>query len=433
VESHGGHQLGRAATVTLAPRITDVERILLDVPFRDRCRPWNEILVDRFRLIEVVRVRTEDPDIVGYGESLCEPGLGGDGRDLIGRHPADHAFDDTCGFAVQVALLDVLGQALGVPVHRLFARPQVRDRAALAWWDTKMPAEVLAAEAGDAVGEGYLAHKIKARPFVDVVAQVEAVSKVTPEHYELDLDWNQMLLDVGTAAPVLQRLDGYQRASIYETPIRQRDLDGYARLRTKVAHPVVEHFLETPFPSAVAARAFDGFVVSGYGVTDLLRQGTLAAEFNQRCWIQIVGAGLATALVAHLAAVLPTASWPNVTCVNTYAEDLLVESLPLRDGYLTVPTAPGLGVQVDDDALDRLRVRSAAPPPPRRILTVSWPGDRRRHYADIHQLWRECLAGAIPAYAEGADLAIRHDDGSSDFAGLYARCRQSPVQDRGAA
>lgn len=416
-----------------APRITDVERIRLDVPFQDRCRPWNQILVDRFRFIEVVRIRTEDPDVVGYGESLCEPGLGGDDRDLVGQHPSDHAFDDAVGFATQMALLDVLGRALDVPVHRLFARPQVRDRTALAWWNTKMPAGILAAEAADAVAEGYLAHKLKARPFVDVVAQVEAVSKVTPEHYELDLDWNQMLLDVGTAGPLLQRLDGYPRTSIYETPIRQRDLEGYARLRAKVAHPVVEHFLETPFPSAVAAEAFDGFVVSGYGVTDLLRQGILAAEFNKRCWIQVVGAGLATALVAHLAAVLPTASWPNVTCVNTYADNLLVESLPLRDGYLDVPSGPGLGVTVDDDALDRLRITGNPAPPPVHVLTVSWPGGRRRHYADIHQLWHECLAGVIPAYAEGADLSVRVDDGSSDFADLRRRCRQGPVSDRGPA
>jgi L-alanine-DL-glutamate epimerase-like enolase superfamily enzyme len=296
-----------------------------------------------------------------------------------------------------------------------------------------MPADVLATEAADAVAEGYLAHKIKARPFVDVVAQVEAISKVTPEHYELDLDWNQMLLDVGTAAPLLQRLDGYQRTSIYETPLRQRDLEGYSRLRAKVAHPVVEHFLETPFPAAIAGEAFDGFVVSGYGVVDLLRQGTLAAEFNKRCWIQVVGTGLATALVAHLAAVLPTASWPNVTAVNTYAEDLLVESLSVRDGYLDVPTAPGLGVTVDDDALDRLRITAAVPPPPRRILTVSWPGGRLRHYADIHQLWHDCLIGVIPAYAEGADLAFREDDGSAEFTRLHERCRRAPVTDRGSA
>ena len=415
------------------PKIVDVERIPLNVPFREQCRPWNQILVDPFRLIEVVRITTDDPDIVGYGETLGVPELRGDGRDLIGQHPADHAFDDGCGFAVQLALLDVLGQALGVPLHRLFARPQVRDRAALAWWNTKMPADVLAAEAADAVAEGYLAHKIKARPFVDVIAQVEAVSKVTPDHYELDLDWNQMLLDVGTAAPLLQRLDGYQRTSIYETPLRQRDLEGYSRLRAKVGHPVVEHFLETPFPAAIAGEAFDGFVVSGYGIVDLLRQGSLAAEFNKRCWIQVVGAGLATALVTHLAAVLPTASWPNVTAVNTYAEDLLVESLPVRDGYLDVPTTPGLGVTVDDAALDRLRITAASSPPPRRILTVSWPGGRLRHYADIHQLWHDCLTGVIPAYAEGADLAFRDDDGSAEFARLHDRCRRAPVTDRGSA
>jgi hypothetical protein len=88
---------------------------------------------------------------------------------------------------------------------------------------------------------------------------------------------------------------------------------------------------------------------------------------------------------------------------------------------------------VDDGALDRLRSTAGPPPPPRRILTVSWPGGRLRHYAGIHQLWRDCLIGAIPAYAEGADLAFRDDDGSAQFAELHARCRRTPVTDREAA
>jgi hypothetical protein len=50
-------------------RVKDVERIVLNVPFRERCRPWNEILVGQFGVIEICRVTTNAPDLVGYGET----------------------------------------------------------------------------------------------------------------------------------------------------------------------------------------------------------------------------------------------------------------------------------------------------------------------------------------------------------------------------
>lgn len=50
-------------------RITEVERIVVDVPFTPRCRPWNALLVGQWRVVEVIRVTT-DAGIVGYGETV---------------------------------------------------------------------------------------------------------------------------------------------------------------------------------------------------------------------------------------------------------------------------------------------------------------------------------------------------------------------------
>ena len=51
-------------------RVDEVERIPLNVPFTDRVRPWNELLVWRFGLVEVIRIRTNAAEIVGHGETL---------------------------------------------------------------------------------------------------------------------------------------------------------------------------------------------------------------------------------------------------------------------------------------------------------------------------------------------------------------------------
>lgn len=413
-----------------APRITDVSRTRLHVPFRERVAPWNALLVSSFGLLDVYRVSTEDPDVVGWGEQLHVETTGMATRPPLssfrGANPADLLGATNLGMGLQSALYDAVGKTLEVPVHRLLGR-QIREHVPLAWWNTKMPAEVLAEEARDAVAAGYLAHKLKARPFFDVYDQVEQVSAVTPPHYTLDLDWNQMLRTVGDAAPVLTELERHERVAIFETPIRQRDLAGYRRLRDKVRRPIVEHFLETPFPMAVAAEAFDGFVSVGFDVADLLRQGTLAAEFGKQVWIQAVGAGLTTALVAHVASVLEAASWPSVTALNTYADDLLTAPLTVAGGLVAVPDGPGLGVAVDEAALAKHEVaEDYEPPSVRRVLTFELPG-RRRHYASVAALWHDCLHGNVPAQERGARLSVWTDDGGADFAELYERAERGPV------
>ena len=178
---------------------------------------------------------------------------------------------------------------------------------------------------------------------------------MTPPHYRLDLDWNSMLLNVGNATPVLQKLDTYERVAIYEGPIPQSDVEGLRELRRKVAHPIALHFGEPPFPTATHEAICDGFVVGG-GISKVLRNGALAAEFAKPFWLQLVGVGLVTALSAHLGAVLPFAQWPTITCLNNYSDSLLTHPLTIHDGFLKVPEGPGLGVTVDEDALEGYRM-----------------------------------------------------------------------------
>lgn len=92
---------------------------------------------------------------------------------------------------------------------------------------------------------------------------------MTPSHYKLDLDWNSMLLNVGNAAPVLQKLDTYERVSIYEGPIPQRDVEGLRELRRRTNRPIALHFGEPSFPIAVREAMCDGFVICA-GVANVL-------------------------------------------------------------------------------------------------------------------------------------------------------------------
>ena len=69
-------------------------------------------------------------------------------------------------------------------------------------------------------------------------------------------------------------------------------------------------------------------------------------------------------------------------------------------------------------------------PKPRLLLSVIWPGGPVRHYADIHQIWDDALNGTIPPQARGVRMEIAPDDGTPEWADLYARAENAPVHDR---
>jgi L-alanine-DL-glutamate epimerase-like enolase superfamily enzyme len=416
-------------------RIRDVERIVVDVPFTQRCQEWNAREVWQWGISEVIRVTTDSPDLVGYGETLLHYTWGRVPDEAIARvrggNPADFLGDDSLGAGLQMALYDLVGKALGVPAFRLFNLPRVREWCPISWWNIDMPPEANAAEAQEALAAGYTSYKIKARPWFDLYAQVEAISRVTPPHFRLDIDWNQMLLSQGNAAPVLAELDREPRVAIYESPILQRDSEGQRLLRQKTSRPLALHFGEPPFPTVVRELVCDGFVVSG-GVAAILRQAALAEAFAKPFWLQMVGTGVTTAFSAQLGAVLPLAQWPSVNCLNNYADDLLSTPLTIQGGYLKVPDGPGLGVEIDEQALVRYRMQPPYEHPrPRLLMSVVWPGGRVMHYAQMRpQCWDDFLAGNQPVQERGVTMEVHPDDGSPGWAELYERALRAPVYDQ---
>jgi L-alanine-DL-glutamate epimerase-like enolase superfamily enzyme len=418
--------------MTAPIRIVDIERITLDVPYRPRVRPWNDLLIWQWRIVEITRVVT-DAGVVGWGETLPHYTWGRVTDAAVarvrGRNALEFLGDDSLGAGLQMALYDAVGKALAVPVHRLLGLPQVRDWCPLAWWTTKAPPEVLAEEAKDAVAEGYAAHKFKARPWFDVYAQVAAVSAATPDHYRLDLDWNGLLVHAGNAKAVLAELDRYPQVAIYESPLPHDDIEGYVQLRGATTRPLAVHFQDATFAKALPRAWCDGFVIHD-GIAAVLRRGQLAWAFNKPFWLQLVGTGLTTALAAHLGAVLTGAQWPYVTCLNIYSDDLLAEPLTIRGGLLRVPEGPGLGITVDEAALARYRMTPPYELPyPRHVMTVRWPGGRAVHYTSMAQCWADFQAGNQPAQARGARLTVWPDDGTPEFAELYVRATAAPVVD----
>jgi len=413
-------------------KITKVERIPIDAQHTPRADRAMRRGITNWSIVEVCKVTT-DAGLVGWGETIPHYTWGRVTDEAIaravGRNPADLLWDDSLGAGLQQAMFDLAGKALDVPAYRLIGT-KVREWCPLAWWCWDMPTNDWLAEIQAALAAGYASFKLKARPWFDVVAQIEALSAATPDHVTFDLDFNQFLLSAGQAVPVLQRFEAIPKVQIFESPIFQWDVAGNRALRAKLSRPIAMHIDIPPFLTAVREGVCDGFVLNR-GAAQLIHQAHLATEANLPFFLQLVGTGITSAWTAHLGAVLRYAQWPAITCLNTYADDLIVSPLRIERGYVRVPEAPGLGVDVDEDALVRLRRANIEPKSvPRAIYTIRWADGRTLESVEVRPVGlggyeKEFWDGSHPIFEPGVELTAAEDDGSPEFEARYQEVRRA--------
>lgn len=336
--------------------IKQIETFPLNIPFYcERVSRHMHRAATHGERVYVYRVELSN-GVIGYGENLYDESE--NIERLLGQNPFACMNDDGVGFGIQMSLYDAVGRTVGVSVSGLIG-PKVREKCPISWWDIDMPPEDWVAEVQESVKRGYTSAKLKARPWRDIFAQVEAVGDVVPENYKLDIDFNGFLLNADNAIPVLQRLDQHPNVAIYESPFYLgTDIEGAGRLQQAVEKRIVEHYNE----SCLHARCCGGFVVGG-SVNSMLRTNALCSSFEQPFWLQMVGTGITTAYCVHLGSVLSQAELPAITCHELWESDLLETRLPVIDGMIQVPESPGLGVTIDEKALTTYHVEKDTPIP----------------------------------------------------------------------
>jgi L-alanine-DL-glutamate epimerase-like enolase superfamily enzyme len=413
-------------------KITNVERILLVVPFVERIRREMErARIHRWSEVEVIRVET-DAGVVGYGETLQNYTWGqvNLAERVLGRSPFELMWDDSLGAGLQMALFDAAGKLAEVPVYRLLGH-KVRDWAPISFWDHDMSPELYEREAIKAVELGYTSLKIKARPWFDVYETIKRISAATPDYFCIDADWNDFLLGVSYAVPVLRALEEeFPKIKIYEGPIRADDVAGNKLLRSQIRTATAHHYGSIPARTAISEGYCDGFVIGG-GVSATVAAGQTSATANMPFFLQLVGTGLTTTLALHLGAVLSHAQWPAVTCHELYEHNLLTERIEVLGGHARVPEAPGLGVEIDEAALSKYRVEQADFTLPPRLVKFSRACGVNVYFAnDSHSesmMWQYFSRNNQPVFERGNHTELLDDDGSSEFADLYRRAKQAPV------
>src|ERR1043166_6294851 len=97
------------------------------------------------------------------------------------------------------------------------------------------------------------------------------------------------------------------------------------------------------------------------GLTEARRVCAMAAERKRKIVPHAWKTGISIAAAAHLSAVTPHCPYiefqPAALCESLLRKELVREELEFRDGTIPLPTRPGLGIEVDPDALRRFKVR----------------------------------------------------------------------------
>lgn len=268
---------------------------------------------------------------------------------------------------IDMALWDILGKATGQPVARLlggYYRDRIKAYGSILFADPPILRERLET----AVEKGFRAIKMGWSGFgrvsdaydelliktaretvgddVELLVDAGGAEEFWPHHYKWAIRTAHMLAEYGI---------GW-----FEEPLSPDDLDGFQLLRQNSPIPIATGEM------VVRRQAFQPFIESG--AIDIIQPDTTKcgglSEARRIAWnaydhhVLMVSHGWNTAvgLAAdlHLAAAMPVARFVEYQTPTPYIDDLIVHPFQLDDdGMVAIPTTPGLGIELDIDAVAR--------------------------------------------------------------------------------
>jgi muconate/chloromuconate cycloisomerase len=361
--------------------LADVRAVRADIPLR---RP-HHMSFTRLETVQYVFVRVESREgVVGWGEAACLGGptwseesaesvvatverylapwlLGCDAsavealRIEMARRVQGNPFARA---AVEMALWDLNGRALGVPVHRLLGG-RVRDRVPLSWSIAGASPDEEVAEARELLGRGHRIFKVKtaARPLTEDVARVRRLREALGPDAVLRVDANQGW-DRPTALRAIRALEPFG-LDFVEQPLPRWDVEGLAWLGRRVDVPLMAD--ESCFSPQDAVRLvrLGGVAILGLKVTKSagllgsLAVARIAEAAGLGCYVGcMIETSLGTAAYLQVALAAAPVTWGCELFGPLLLEgDVVRAPVAYADGAILALDGPGLGVEVDEAAL----------------------------------------------------------------------------------
>ena len=260
---------------------------------------------------------------------------------------------------VDIALWDILGKARGVPLYQLLGG-KCRDKVpvyATALYPEE-PSKV-AKRARAFADQGF--HGVKIKVGFDLDQDIRIVRAVRAElgkDFVVMTDANQgYSVDVA-----LKASDAFADCGAFwlEEPLFVEDIEGHAILREKGRTPIAVgenlHMLYG-FENFIVRGAVDFIqpdVARAGGISEIKKISTLAAKHKVPVSFHTWGDGVALAASVHLSAAIETCIVMELDYTyNPLREELLREPFKVKDGFLLPPEKPGLGIELDPNALER--------------------------------------------------------------------------------
>jgi galactonate dehydratase len=267
---------------------------------------------------------------------------------------------------VEMALWDIKGKALGVPVYQLLGG-KVRDQVpcyANAWFaGSRTPADFAAKAAAtaklgfkglkwDPFGSAYLT--LTAQEFRTAMDCVEAVrAAVGPEM--LLLIEGHGRLNVPTAVKVGLALERFD-ITWFEEPLPPGDLAGLAEVKSRINIPVAAGerlYTRWDFKELLERKAADYLqpdLSHTGGILELRKIAAMAeCHFLPVCPHNPIGA------ITNAATLQIAACTPNFHLLETMSNDvpyrhlLTTEQIEFKDGFMSIPDRPGLGIDINEE------------------------------------------------------------------------------------
>jgi len=332
-----------------------------------------------------------DNGLIGIGETargVPEASVSKSGHFLIGRNILDLNFYDTSlglpdpssSPGLEIAIYDLIGKTWGVPIHFLLGG-RFQDKVAVTYWTAQRNVADLVAVAKRAAELGFKRLKFKAHAPTPVDQLVRAVAKAAPDLH-VCVDYNRTWTDVGSFLPMAKRLEGLPVS--VEDPLPPR-MEWWSELRRRVrvnfaltpSWQIPREQVEEVYYSeerihgetdgegmeileAIKVGACDSLNLNSPHFRRFARHAYLAELAGIPAW-HGSGAelGIADTAFIHAAAATRSCTIPSDTICYLRRCDLLAQPFikTIVDGYKDVPRGPGLGVDLDEEALRRYQVR----------------------------------------------------------------------------
>jgi L-alanine-DL-glutamate epimerase-like enolase superfamily enzyme len=335
----------------------------------------------------IARACIEAPGTHNMGLGLSEILIGADPlevEDLWDRLYVGSAMNGRRGAvinaigALDIALHDLRGKALGKPCHELLGgavrktitpyaslQPETSSfdefRDSMVDWARRAVTAGFRAVKTEVTLDGPYAHNGLVEPWERGTELLAAVRSEIGEDVALLVDVQYAFPNADTALGVLRDWEALDLFFV-ETPLWPDDLDGYRRLAHEQPIPIAAgEWLTTRFEHRDLMDR-GGIHVSQPdvgrvgGLTEARRVCDMAAERGLRVVPHLWKTGISIAAAAHLAAVTPHCDYieflPSDLSESGLRRDLTRDELEMVDGEIPLPTRPGLGVDLDRDALE---------------------------------------------------------------------------------